>query len=470
MISMTTEKKKLYLSLFGIFFVIFILNSFMVRSAGDDYVYSFMWEGHSMYEPLSAGARRIGSISDIVESLWSHFFTWGGRIVAHFLAMFFLWMPRGVFDVVIGLTTVLLVLLVQWMAYGGKVTMQVSVRNVLLSAFCIWTLQTNFVGVFIWLVGSCNYLFPVVFLLIWLLPYIRHYMTDGAVKYGTWMTPGMFWLGLLAGNGNENTICWIGLSGFFYLLSSYRKGRLSCWMFTGFVGLAIGYLLLMLSPGNLIRAEQSKDTFDLFQANAKALVLFWANTLVLSYFYFYLLKGWRKRKLLAVVPQAKKYMHLSGWFILQSFLFEGIMYFSPEFPLRSIFPCTIFCIVSTFIMHRLAQQAGVRLTPVSVARNMKRIAVVYFCLTFMMSCWLYIQNALWFQRWEAQALALQGTSAVLEVTERPPYEGKKWSMLTGVHAYEYGLMEQQEDWKNVAFARFYHIGGVTMIAKEDPEA
>lgn len=55
-------------------------------------------------------------------------------------------------------------------------------------------------------------------------------------------------------------------------------------MFTGFVGLAIGYLLLMLSPGNLIRAEQSKDTFDLFQANAKALVLFWANTLVLSYF------------------------------------------------------------------------------------------------------------------------------------------------------------------------------------------
>lgn len=75
MISMTTEKKKLYLSLFGIFFVIFILNSFMVRSAGDDYVYSFMWEGHSMYEPLSAGARRIGSISDIVESLWSHFFT-----------------------------------------------------------------------------------------------------------------------------------------------------------------------------------------------------------------------------------------------------------------------------------------------------------------------------------------------------------------------------------------------------------
>ena len=59
MIFMTKEQKQLGLALGLIFFVIFILNSFMVRSAGDDYVYSFMWEGHSMYEPLSADARRI---------------------------------------------------------------------------------------------------------------------------------------------------------------------------------------------------------------------------------------------------------------------------------------------------------------------------------------------------------------------------------------------------------------------------
>lgn len=90
MIPMTTEKKKLCLSLLGIFFVIFILNSFMVRSAGDDYVYSFMWEGHSMYEPLSSDARRIASFQDIAVSSWSYFLTWGGRIVAQSMAMFFL--------------------------------------------------------------------------------------------------------------------------------------------------------------------------------------------------------------------------------------------------------------------------------------------------------------------------------------------------------------------------------------------
>ena len=87
MIPMTTEKKKFCLSLLGIFFVIFILNSLMARSAGDDYVYSFMWEGHSMYEPLSADARRIAGFSDIAVSAWSYFLTWGGRIVAQSMAM-----------------------------------------------------------------------------------------------------------------------------------------------------------------------------------------------------------------------------------------------------------------------------------------------------------------------------------------------------------------------------------------------
>ena len=42
------KKVELVAALGLIFFVIFILNSFMVRSAGDNYVYSFMWEGHSM--------------------------------------------------------------------------------------------------------------------------------------------------------------------------------------------------------------------------------------------------------------------------------------------------------------------------------------------------------------------------------------------------------------------------------------
>lgn len=218
------KKVELVAALGLIFFVIFILNSFMVRSAGDDYVYSFMWEGHSMYEPLSADARRIASFQDIAVSSWSYFLTWGGRIVAQSMAMFFLWMPRGVFNVAIALTVVLLVLLMQWTARGGKVTMELPAKSVLITGFFLWAFQANFCGIFIWLDGSCNYLWPMVFLLAWLLPYIRHYMTYGEALYGGWLSTLLFLLGLLAGNGNENTLCWIGLFGLFYLYHIYKKG------------------------------------------------------------------------------------------------------------------------------------------------------------------------------------------------------------------------------------------------------
>lgn len=216
----------------------------------------------------------------------------------------FLWMPRGVFNVAIALTVVLLVLLMQWTARGGKVTMELPAKSVLITGFFLWAFQANFCGIFIWLDGSCNYLWPMVFLLAWLLPYIRHYMTDGEARYGGWLSPLLFLLGLLAGNGNENTLCWIGLFGLFYLYHIYRKGEMQLWMLAGFAGLSIGYGFLMLAPGNLVRMEESGESFRLFQFSVKAFVAIWFHTLLLSPFYFYLMKAFRKRRALCAFPAA----------------------------------------------------------------------------------------------------------------------------------------------------------------------
>ena len=305
-----TENKKLYLVYFGIFGVIFILNCLTHRSIGDDYLYSFMWEGHSMYEPLSEHARRISSFSDIAISTYSYFMTWGGRIVAQALAMFFLWMPRMVFNVVVSLTTVLLVLCIQWIARGGEITMKLSAKEAALIFFCLWAFHANFVGVFIWTDGSCNYLFPMVCLLLFLLPYIRHYVSGGEDIEKEWLTWVMFPLGLLAGNSNENTICWIGLFGFFYILQAYRKGKGKLWMLTGFLGLTIGYGLLMLAPGNFLRIMDSGENIQSFQLTEKKSFLFWINMIWQSIMWFYLWKAIWKRKKLQLVVNGKKYLRL----------------------------------------------------------------------------------------------------------------------------------------------------------------
>lgn len=68
----------------------FLLNGFCYPFPGDDYVYSFIWEGHALSMPLSAEAVRIQNFLDIFTSLELHYMTWSGRLVAHFFLMFFL--------------------------------------------------------------------------------------------------------------------------------------------------------------------------------------------------------------------------------------------------------------------------------------------------------------------------------------------------------------------------------------------
>ncbi len=460
-----TREKKFWLAAGLIFFTVYILNHFMVRGAGDDYVYSFVWEGHSMYKPLSEDARRIASFGDIAGSAWLYFLTWGGRVVAQSLAMFFLWMPRELFAIAIGLVTVLLVFLIHWIA-RGKVTKDIPAEELLLIAFCLWALEPHFVGVFVWLDGSCNYLWAMVFLLAFLLPYVRQYL-HGEADYGPWMAPSMFALGLLAGNGNENTLCWIGLFGVFYLFYLYTLGELTTWMVAGFAGLSIGYGLLMLAPGNFARMESSGETFELFRFYHKAIAALWFYALLSSYFYFYLLKAYRKRKQFHAFSYGRKYLRLAAWFWGNSVLFALIMYFSPEFPLRSLFPSTIFCLTAVFIVHQLERKTGIRLTPKGVSKNLKRLAVVYFAATFGVTLWWYVANYQWFQGWEMKARAMAGRGEILEITERPPYEGMKWNGLTGMHIYNVGITENIDDWANVAMARFYNIGGVRMVGKDD---
>lgn len=453
-------KYRLYLVYLGIFSVIFILNCLTHRSIGDDYLYSFMWEGHSMYEPLSENARRISSFSDIAVSTYSYFMTWGGRIVAQALAMFFLWMPRMVFNVAVSLATVLLVLCIQWIARGGKMTMKLSAKEAALIFFCLWAFHANFVGVFIWTDGSCNYLFPMVFLLLFLLPYIRHYMSDGENVEKKWLNWGMFPLGLLAGNSNENTICWIGLFGFFYILWAYRKGKGKLWMLTGFLGLTIGYGLLMLAPGNFLRIVDSGENIQSFHLTQKKSILFWVNIIWQSIMWFYLWKAIWKRKKLQEAYCGKKYLKLALWLAINSWLFNSIMLFSPEFPNRSLFPGLIFCMMAVFIVVYIAEQAKVRILRRETSRLSYALASMYFLISFVSTCYWYVLEYQYEEEILAVASQLSGKNEVLVITKQPP---EKWNYLTGLHLLNYSLSDDENKWQNVAFARFHDLKGVRLI-------
>ena len=458
------ENKKLCLAYLGIFGVIFILNCLTHRSIGDDYLYSFMWEGHSMYEPLSENARRISSFSDIAVSTYSYFMTWGGRVVAQALAMFFLWMPRMVFNVAVSLTTVLLVLCIQWIARGGKVTRNLSAKEAALIFFCLWAFHANFVGVFIWTDGSCNYLFPMVFLLLFLLPYIRHYMSGGEEIEKKWLTWAMFPLGLLAGNSNENTICWIGLFDFFYILWAYRKGKGKLWMLTGFLGLTLGYGLLMLAPGNFLRISDSGESIENFGVTSEKLVVIWFSVLLQSVLWFYLVKAFLLKNKWKNLNCGKKYSSFILFLAINSILFDLIMLFAPEFPNRSLFPGLIFAILATFSMAYVARKENINILKGNQNINYA-LAAVYFSFTFSTTLWWFSQQYQYEEEVLCQAAQLREQNKVMLIEQVPPNDSLKWLYLTGLHQYGYGLSADENNWRNVAFARFHDLKGVRLVKK-----
>ena len=119
----------------AIFFGVLLLNRLNYPFLGDDYVYAFMWQGQDIFTPLPEDARRIQSFSDIFHSLYSHYFTWGGRMVAHFFVMLFMWVGKFWFDIANSFMVVLLMLEMQWIAHEGRITMDIRSGHVALAFF-----------------------------------------------------------------------------------------------------------------------------------------------------------------------------------------------------------------------------------------------------------------------------------------------------------------------------------------------
>ena len=169
-------KNKNLAGCFLVFFLFYyILNYLHPLSVGDDYLYAFVWQGKSMYIPLTEDAVRVSSWRDLFISQWSHYFTWGGRTLAHTLLQLFLWWGKDIFDIFNALAGVVLVAEIYWCANKGRVSLDLNPVFVCWVFFALWAFSFGFSTVFFWITGSCIYLWPTVFLLGFIIPYVRKY-------------------------------------------------------------------------------------------------------------------------------------------------------------------------------------------------------------------------------------------------------------------------------------------------------
>ena len=455
------------LGLLLIFFLLFTVNWLTPLSFGDDYLYAFIWQGHSMFLPITEGAVRISSWNDLLASQKSLFLTWGGRVIGQTLTQFFVWKGKEVFNIVNAFVGLVLMAEIYWCSNKGKVSFNFSPGMICWIFFALWSFAPGFSDVFFWLTCSCIYLWPAMFLLCFLIPYVqKFYNFSKVISHNRLFSSSMFLLGIVAGCGNENSVCWIIIVLCVFLVSYRKYDGKETWMYTGMAGMIFGYALLMLAPGNMARmtGEHGIAWFNADVLNHHFSILLVVFLFQAFLWYFSIRSLYSMGKAYEREQQLRQDVIFVKTLLFVSFGMSATMMFSPEFPTRSGFPGTVPLIIATVILFRLQQEYHFVFIAKSAKTFLKGIAAVYFLMTVSVTLFNFYEKNIYMKE-ILSTVSQMKTSSVSEVIHVKPFRKVSFTenLASGLHIPNYDLTEEENSWGNVAFSRYYGIKGIKAV-------
>lgn len=234
--------------LFAIGALMYVLNR-QTPLCRDDYSYSYTFA-------VKENKFRITNIKELVDSQINHYKVMNGRAVTHTLAQTFLMFDKSVFDFFNALVFVWLVFIVVYHALGRRT--RVRALYCLAAFLSIWSFTPAFGDCYLWLTGSCNYLWGITIILTYMLLLEHVYEHGESEKRAKRLVsyPFVFASALIAGFTNENTSASLVAMGALFLLFSFLKRRkLSLTATIGLVGNICGFLLILFAPGQGVRLD-----------------------------------------------------------------------------------------------------------------------------------------------------------------------------------------------------------------------
>ncbi|MBQ7454704.1 MAG: hypothetical protein IJS69_06625 [Selenomonadaceae bacterium] len=355
----------------AVFAIFFLVRTTLMPLSNDDYSYAFIWDGEhgGNLAGMQFGSfdierrERVESLGDIFQSMWSHYFTWGGRIFAHSLVQFFVWIGKPFFDVANTIIFVGLVLVIMTLAGARK---NFSRAAMLWIFFCVFMLSKLSVVTMFWLTGACNYLWMSFFQLLFLVPYVRALRNNELFPSSYVLVP------LLAGCSNEAgalvTICLT----IFLIGMCKARGLLRPQMIIGLVMLIVGCAFMLLAPGNIVRLNLTHPDF---QFTAEIFFEHLTNS-------FVTIVG---VDLFALIPMFIYFFRRSGGrlntaeILMLAFAATGLlvptgMLFSPEFHLQISLTSMVFVLVAA--TSAILEQKNYSLFPIPY--SLKKILAIVF--------------------------------------------------------------------------------------------
>ncbi len=338
--------------IFAAFLGIFFLRNLLMPIIADDYAYAFIWDGDGLGNLLDGidanRLERVESFSDILYSQWQHYFTWGGRTIAHIFVQFFVWQGKIFFDVANVLVFAALVLLI--FKVGTGLTLREMNKTYMAFILAgIYFCAPSPIITTVWLTGACNYLWMCTLEILFLLPFTLKYWQP---KKQFLIPTSSFLIALLAGWSIEpGAVATISVASLFVIYFWWKK-NLESWMKVGLLFAVIGFAFLMLSPGNIHRLELTNlyEPDDIVPPDAQFTPQMFLTNFVIGFLPIFLREAILFLPIIIYFARGK-ISPVVARFILTfagaSILVLLVMMFSPEFPERAGFPSTIFLLIGS---------------------------------------------------------------------------------------------------------------------------
>lgn len=449
------QKILLIIAIISIAISIYIFN-YLFPLYADDWAYSFK-EVNLHLNPEST--ERIKSLSDIFESQYAHYFNWGGRTIVHIIAQFLILSDPAVHDILNTLAYIALLYIIYLICNKRK---PVNAFVFILISALVWFLIPRFTSDVLWITGSANYMWGTLIVILFLYPYIRYYIEDKTND--SYIKAAMYFMfGIIAGWTSETMSSTTIVLAFIFCIYYRKYKSLPKWAVFGLVGLCIGFAVMILAPGNMVRNELIQEQhphlfnqpfFDTILIRLsdmlpyKYLYYMLPPTILYILFLFVYYISCRTQKIKVNI----KIVTLSVLFLLAGQFSFFIMLMSPIFPLRTMFGQVIFIIIGIGILYANIELRKPLLTNLNL-------------LLFVIIVGMY--SADYYRKYPSMKLI----SDVYKEREASLYiqkaEGKQDIVFTRKivvhHKFDFIELGEPEDWLNQKYAFYYGVRSVTLI-------
>ena len=446
-------RKKLFYVAVGLNFIMTAIYEFLTPNMSDDIIYG-------------DAVAKANSFFDLFVQEYEHYMYHIGRSIAHIILRIFLYSgTKAFFNIAAALAFTALGILIYRNIDSRK---PYDLRVYLAIVLLLWLFDPTISNCVFWETGACNYLFTALIMV----GYITLFRKAIREKRQSTIpfTIGMFFFGLAAGWCNENTSG--GVILFVLLMFAYKwlenrdfKG-IRLWMVTGLIGNLIGFVIMLLSPGNKSRSEGADEAHTGLLA---IVARFLKITLNLKNYYLVLILAFTVMVIAIAYKTGsfKKFKEAAAGLLMFAFLFLATAYaliMVPESQLRTYYGASLFLMTAivqgfAWMINKGFEEDVVQFLATSL------VAVLSIILMFT-----YIEDGANLARIkrefdERDAYLTMMTTTTDERWLEAPMLRPGWENRFSM-AYDSDICEDHWNWLNLSYAEHYGIDFIKGVDRE----